>query len=137
MGFLKSMLQEAGKKTGSAIGNKLFPKSTDYIRLGELNEDRIAEARETYGERLEMEHQSSLQQSMLQMHFDSKDLDHNIDILTQLAAILESLPGWYPHRSEMEQKTYKMAKAMMKSGVEICKRIAPRDHMVEYFNSKL
>ena len=31
MGFLKSMLDEAGKKTRKAIGNKLFPKYTVII----------------------------------------------------------------------------------------------------------
>lgn len=39
MGFFKNMFNEAGKKTGSAIGNRLFPKYTDYVRIGELGVD--------------------------------------------------------------------------------------------------
>ena len=118
MGFFKSLFDEAGKKTGSAIGNKLFPNSTDYIRLGELGgdpEERLAAEQNAYIER---------------------DLDHNINVLTQISAILDSIPAWV-YRSDLEQKIYKMAKSKMESGVAICKRIDPNSEIVKHFESKL
>ena len=95
MGFFKSLLDEAGKKTGSAIGNKLFPKSTDYVRIGDLGhsqEERVAAEREAQTERLEMEQQTVLMQELLRLHFDSTDLEHNIAVLTQISSIIDSLP---------------------------------------------
>lgn len=138
MGFFKSLFDEAGKKTGSAIGNKLFPKSTDYIRLGELGKNKasIEEERETQQELLEAEHQSSLQQQLLHVHFDSQDIDYNVSLLTQIAAVLDSLPKWSIHRTEMEQKTHKMAKSLMQSGIAICKRIDPNNPIVALFDGK-
>ena len=87
-------------------------------------------------ERLEMEHQAELQQTLVRMHFEPRDLDYNITLLTQIAAIIDSLPSWSIHRSEMEQKTYKMAKSMMNSGIAICRRINPDNQMVSYFAGK-
>ena len=39
MGFFRNLFDEAGSKTGRAIGNALFPNTTDYIRLGDLDMD--------------------------------------------------------------------------------------------------
>ena len=35
MGFFKSLIEEAGRKTGGAIGNKLFPKSKTETLIAE------------------------------------------------------------------------------------------------------
>ena len=95
MGFFKNMFDEAGRKTGSAIGNKLFPKSTDYIRLGKLGDDgseeRMEAEREAQQERLEMEQQTMVMDSLLKLKFDTKDIEHNISVLTQISAIIDSL----------------------------------------------
>jgi len=138
MGFFKNLFDEAGKKTGSAIGNKLFPKSTDYIRLGNLGDDseeRMELEREAQQERLEMEQQTRLMQSLLQLHFDTKDIGHNITVLTQISAIIDSLPGRF-YRSEIEQKIYKMAKSMMNTGIAISKDIDPNNRMIAHFENK-
>ena len=131
------MLNEAGKKTGQAIGNKLFPGSTDYLRIGSLGDEngRLEADLEVQQERMEMEHQSALQQAMIRLHFDSRDIEHNVSVLTQIAAIIDSLPNRF-QRSEMEQKTYKMAKSMIQSGIVLCKRIDASHPMVAYFDSK-
>lgn len=138
MGFFKNMFDEAGKKTGSAIGNKLFPKSTDYIRLGKLSdnsEERIESEREAQQERLEMEQQTQLMQSLLQLHFDTKDLGHNVTVLTKVSAIIDSLPARV-YRSDIEQKIYKMAKSMMNTGIAISKSIDPNNQMITHFEGK-
>ena len=138
MGFFKNLFDEAGKKTGSAIGNRLFPKSTDYIRLGKLgddNQERLEAEREAQQDRLEVEQQTALMQSLLKLHFDSRDIEHNIVILTQISAILDSLPGRI-YRSETEQKIYKMAKSMMESGIAMCKNLDANNLMVAYFENK-
>lgn len=133
------MFDEAGRKTGSAIGNKLFPKSTDYIRIGKLGDDgeeEIMEAeREAQQERLEMEQQTMVMESLLKMKFDTKDIEHNITILTQISAIIDSLPARI-YRSELEQKIFKMAKSMMQSGITLSKAMDPKNHMVTYFDNK-
>jgi hypothetical protein len=138
MGFFKSLFDEAGKKTGSAIGNKLFPNSTDYIRLGELGgdpEERLAAEQNAYIERLEMEQQKELMFELMKLHFDTKDLEHNINVLTQIAAILDSLPAWV-YRSDLEHKIYKMAKSKMESGIAMCKSIDPNNQMITFFENK-
>ena len=138
MGFFKNLFDEAGKKTGSAIGNRLFPKSTDYIRLGKLGDDNqecLEAEREAQQDRLEVEQQTALMQSLLKLHFDSRDIEHNIVILTQISAILDSLPGRI-YRSETEQKIYKMAKSMMESGIAMCKNLDANNLMVAYFENK-
>lgn len=135
MGFFKSLIEEAGRKTGGAIGNKLFPKSTDYIRLGELGdarEKRLKEESRAQRRKLEMDHQLTLQEALLELQFDQRDLEHNLSVLTRIAAILDSLPGKW-ERSELEQTTFKMAKSLMVSGIAICKGIDPNNKMVKRF----
>ncbi len=132
------MFDEAGRKTGKAIGNKLFPKSTDYIRIGDLGDDRKEQLEmelEAQQDRLKMEHQNGLMQSLLQIHFDTRDIDKNIEGLTKVAAILDSLPSRL-ERDQMDNKVYKMAKSMMSSGIAICKSINPNNAIVKHFESK-
>lgn len=139
MGFLSSLFDEAGKKTGSAIGNKLFPKSTDYIRLGELGdsyEERIEAEKQAAMERIEMESQAEQLSELLRIQFDAHDINHNIAQLTQIAAILDSLPSWL-QRSDLEHKIYKMAQSKLRTGIEICKSIEPGNSVVKHFEEKL
>lgn len=139
MGFFKNMFNEAGKKTGSAIGNRLFPKYTDYVRIGELGVDpqeRFSKEIMLAEERMELEHNSNIMQSLLELKFDGNNLEHNIGVLTQIAAIIDSLPSLYIRRTEPEDKVYKMAKSMMNSGVTICKAIDPHNSVIEFFENK-
>lgn len=138
MGFFKSLLDEAGKKTGSAIGNTLFRKSTDYYRLGRFEDDleeQLEAEQEAFRERMEMEQAASLMQSVLNYQFEARDLEHNIAVLTQLDAIIDALPARI-FRSEMEQKAYKMAKSKIEAGLVICRSIAPDHPSVRYFSEK-
>ena len=139
MGFFKSLLDEAGKKTGSAIGNKLFKHSTDYVRLGDLDgdsfQDRIDAEREAAKERIELESQAAQLRELLRIQFDPHNIEYNIIALTQISAILDSLPTRLS-RSEMEQKIFKMASSKIKTGIEICKSIDPDNRVVKHFESK-
>lgn len=138
MGFFKSFFDVAGKKTGSAFGNWLFPNYTDYVRIGDLGkgqEERLWEEHRLQQRRLETNHQIVLQEALLEIRFDSTDIEHNISELSRISAILDSLPA-YIDRSDMEQKTYKMAKSLMQSGITICKRIDPNNKTVKEIETK-
>lgn len=142
MGFLKNLFDEAGSKAGRAIGNKLFPNSTDYVRLGDLNGNsartarEMAEARsEAERERIEAELLADKMREVLSLQFDMNDMDHNFNVLAQLAAIMDSLPSWF-NRSDEEKRVYKTAKSKMKSGLRICKAKDPYNPALEYFQEK-
>ena len=142
MGFLRRMLEEAGGKTGRAIGNKLFPNSTDYVRLGDLNGNsarttrEIAEAQcEAELERIEAELLADKMREILSLQFDARDMDHNINVFSQLAAIMDSLPSWF-NRSDEEKQVYKAAKSKMQAGIRICKAKDPHNPALAYFEEK-
>ena len=67
--------------------------------------------------------------------FDPHNIEYNIIALTQISAILDSLPTRLS-RSEMEQKIFKMASSKIKTGIEICKSIDPDNRVVKHFESK-
>ena len=108
------------------------------MRIGDLGDgkkERLEMELDAMQERQEREQQANLMQSLLQIQFDTKDIDQNISGLTKVAAILDSLPSWMD-RSEMENKIHKMAKSMMSSGIAICKGIDPHNTVVKHFESK-
>ena len=136
------MFEEAGSKTGRAIGNKLFPNSTDYVRLGDLNGNSVEQARqmararsEAERERIEAELLADKMREVLSLQFDARDMDHNINVLAQLAAIMDSLPSRF-NRSDEEKRVYKAAKTKMQAGLRICKAKAPHHPALEYFEEK-
>lgn len=136
------MFDEAGSKAGRAIGNKLFPNSTDYVRLGDLNGNTIANAQEiaeaqseAEQERIEAQLLADKMRLVLGLQFDARDMDHNLNVLAQLAAVLDSLPSWLD-RSEEEKRIHKAAKSKMKAGLKICKAYHPNNPALEYFEEK-
>ena len=142
MGFLKNMFDEAGSKAGRAIGNKLFPNSTDYVRLGDLNGNSVRNAREiaeaqyeAESERIEAELLADKMRLALSLQFDMNDMDHNINVLAQLAAIMDSLPSWFD-RSDEEKRVFKTAKSKMKAGLNICRAKDPHNPALAYFEEK-
>ena len=142
MGFLKNMFNEAGSKAGRAIGNKLFPNSTDYVRLGDLNGNtaqsarEIAEAQaEAERERIEAQLVADKMRMVLSLQFDMNDMDHNLNVLTQLAAVMDSLPSWI-NRSDEEKQVFKTAKSKMKAGLRICRAKDPTNPAWGYFEEQ-
>jgi len=142
MGFLRRMLEEAGGKTGRAIGNKLFPNSTDYVRLGDLNGNsartarEIAEAQsEAEREKIEAQLLADKMRLVLSLQFVANDMNHNLNVLAQLAAVMDSLPSWL-QRSDEEKRVYKTAKSKMQAGLNICRAKDPRNPALAYFEEK-
>lgn len=140
MGFFKNMLDEARRKTGSAIGNRLFKKSTDYIRVGELDGSSSRQSRTgqmiLMRRQAKMDRQTELMNEVLRMDFDARDIRQNLAVLAQLASVLDSLPNRF-NRSDFEQQIFKMAKSKMESGIVICKSIDRRNTAIMHFENKL
>lgn len=142
MGFFRNMFDEAGSKAGRAIGNKLFPKSTDYVRIGDLDGNSTERAREMIEaqsdaeqERIAAQLSADTMRMVLNLQFDMRDMDHNLNVLTQLATIIDSLPSRF-NRTEEEKRIYKTAKAKMEAGLVICKSKDPNNPALAYFEEK-
>ncbi len=143
MGFLKNMLDEAGKKAGRAIGNSLWGNKTDYIRLGDLDGNSVENARETARiqaiadeERIENELVADQMRHVMELNFSSTNIDHNINVLAELDSILESLPSLSWNRSDAEKKLHKAAKAKLMTGIEICLSKDPGNRIVRRIAEK-
>lgn len=143
MGFLKNMLDEAGKKAGRAIGNSLWGNKTDYIRLGDLDGNSVENARETARiqaiadeERIENELVADQMRHVMELNFSSTNIDHNINVLAELDSILESLPSLSWNRSDAEKKLHKAAKAKLMMGIEICLSKDPGNRIVRRIAEK-
>ncbi len=142
MGFLKNMFNEAGSKASRAIGNKLFPKSTDYVRIGELNGNTAEQARkiamaqnEAEQERMAAQLVADMLREVLNIRFDANNMNHNIEALAQLDAIIEGLPNRF-NRTDDDDRIYKAAKAKIKTGIALCRSIDPNNKALAYFAEK-
>ena len=142
MGFFRNMFDEAGSKAGRAIGNKLFPRSTDYVRIGDLDGNSTERAREMIEaqsdaeqERIAAQLSADTMRMVLNLQFDMRDMDHNLNVLTQLATIIDSLPSRF-NRTDEEKRIYKTAKAKMEAGLNICKSKDPHNPALKYFEEK-
>lgn len=142
MSFLKNLFDEAGSKAGRAIGNKLFPKSTDYVRIGDLNGNTEEQARkiamaqnEVEQERMAAQLVADMLREVLNIRFDANNMNHNIEALAQLDAIIEGLPNRF-NRTDDDDRIYKAAKAKIKTGIALCRSIDPNNKALAYFAEK-
>ncbi len=138
MGFLRNLFDEAGSKAGRAIGNKLFPRSTDYVRLGDLDGNSSEVIRAQSAAEKKMIAAQLLADKMrfvMELDFKASDIDHNLNVLAQLETILESLPRRFD-RSDEEQRLYKAALAKMKAGIALCRAKDPDNKALAYFVDK-
>lgn len=142
MSFLKNLFDEAGSKAGRAIGNKLFPKSTDYVRIGELNGNTAEQARKIAMAQNEAEQErmaallvADMLREVLNIRFDANNMNHNIEALAQLDAIIEGLPNRF-NRTDDDDRIYKAAKAKIKTGIALCRSIDPNNKALAYFAEK-
>lgn len=138
MGFLKNLFDEAGSKAGRAIGNKLFPRSTDYVRLGDLDGNSSEVIRAQSAAEKKMIAAQLLADKMrfvMELEFKASDVDHNLNVLAQLETIMESLPRRFD-RSYEEQRLYKAALAKMKAGIALCRAKDPDNKALAYFVDK-
>lgn len=138
MGFLRNLFDEAGSKAGRAIGNKLFPRSTDYVRLGDLdgNSSEVIWAQSAAEKKMiAAQLLADKMRFVMELDFKASDIDHNLNVLAQLETILESLPRRFD-RSDEEQRLYKAALAKMKAGIALCRAKDPDNKALAYFVNK-
>lgn len=144
MGFLGNMMDEAGTKTGKAIGNKLFGRYADDVRIGygETGNDAKAQVEaESEARRLEMEQQHSheakvaIKEQVREVQsamFDSQNVDANINLLMQLSSLIESIDDDDWSQAEL----LRAAKSKFKTGLDLCKVISPSHPAVVMFTNR-
>lgn len=139
MGFFKNMLDEAGTKAGKAIGNSLWGDSTDYYRVGDMGSSRKEEIEHHYLLEEQARESRMIEDQMrylMSMHFSTSDVRHNISILADLCAIIESLPGKRFLRNDEQQRLFNAAKSKFEAGRSLCQSMAPDNEALSYFSAK-
>ena len=164
MGFLNEMASEFGKKTGKALGNKLYGKHADDVRIGVRNmndgssnqvaveaADRkaAAEAAERAAEytakaaeydylltleKLEKNEKATLRNEIQNISFPSDDFE----------ACLQSLQNLYyftqmniKDADSTTKEIIKAAQSKFKSGLVICQGINPKHPLIEMYQQEI
>ena len=158
MGFLSNLADEAGKKTGKAIGNKLFGRYADDLRIGvgDLDDGASsakAEAKKVKAEGKEKRKELKLQEQLntkksLQnkideiqsMVFDTQSVKANINAMMQLSSIIESFDDddidiWDEDKNTLREQLFKSAQSKFNMGINLCKAIDPTDPSIIIFEN--
>ena len=151
MGFFDNMMEEAGKKTGKAIGNKLFGQYADDYRIrvadgGSTESDSKSlkavakieaktkkEEREAEMEMHEKEKEAEFMKELRELSFNASDIDYNINVLSQLVSLMESANS---EDDETKESIIALATSKFDTGLAICRAINPNNPMVAYFTQK-
>lgn len=162
MGFLSNMADEAGKKTGKAIGNKLFGRYADDVRIGygEIGDNGAASAKaevkktkiEAKERRKDLKLQekfnvkNNLRQQINEIQsiaFDTQNVKANINALMQLSSIIESInedelgSSWDEEENTLQQKLLDSAQSKLMMGINLCKAIDPTDSTIAMFENMI
>lgn len=148
MGFLDNFGNEFGKKTGKALGNKLYGKHADDVRRAtriDLNvnrnnnnsNDSNVQRDTTDYEAMEKAKRKTLQQeqeakfleSIINVEFDSNDKDGIIKTLTTLSAHVDL---W----TKESNKNANVARSKFDAGLAILSMIDSQNPMVNFFMNK-
>jgi len=149
MGFWKNMTNEFGKKTGKAIGNKLYGANADDKRIG-INRGRSddsgvnvqvelkkAEIEKTQfqanlkRETIEFEKNQKLLDDVLNIEFDPTNKDGIIKNLTTLSSYIDL---WAKNCNYTEHQDAAISK--YDSGLVLLNAIDPSNPMNIYFHQK-
>lgn len=147
MGFLDNLGNEFGRKTGKALGNKLYGRHADDIRIGSSsnaqtsyepsNGSSIGQALTDYeaierAKRKTMEYEQNAQflEEIIRIEFDSSDKESIIKELTALASYVDL---WLKGGAK---KNLNVAKSKFDSGLAILTAIDPKNPMITYFTNK-
>ena len=157
MGFLSNLADEAGKKTGKAIGNKLFGRYADDLRIGvgDLDDGASsakAEAKKVKAEGKEKRKELKLQEQLntkkdlrkqinevQSMVFDTQNVKANINVMMQLASIIESAGEdyandiWDESECNLQKQLLDTAQSKFNMGINLCKAIDPTDPSIIIF----
>lgn len=140
--FWDNAAKEFGKKTGKALGNKLYGKHADDYRkrITWVNEGRTAKPVIDYEsiERakrstLEYEHDTKLLNTIIAIEFNTNDIDSVIKNLTFLSSSVDS---WLT-TSDKDKKAQTMAaRSQFKTGLAVLTAVNPEHPMLSYFSTK-
>lgn len=157
MGFLSNLADEAGKKTGKAIGNKLFGRYADDLRIGvgDLDDGASsakAEAKKVKAEGKEKRKELKLQEQLntkkdlrkqinevQSMVFDTQNVKANINVMMQLASIIDSAGEdyandiWDESECNLQKQLLDTAQSKFNMGINLCKAIDPTDPSIIIF----
>lgn len=157
MGFLSNMADEAGKKTGKAIANKLFGRHADDLRIGIGNLDNDASSAKAEAKKVKAEGKEKRKELKLQeqintkndlrkqinevqsMAFDTQNVKANINVMMQLASIIDSGGKYYSNdiwddsERNLQKQLLDTAQSKFNMGINLCKAIDPTDHSIVMF----
>ena len=157
MGFLSNLADEAGKKTGKAIGNKLFGRYADDLRIGvgDLDDGASsakAEAKKVKAEGKEKRKELKLQEQLntkkdlrkqinevQSMVFDTQNVKANINVMMKLASIIDSAGEdyandiWDESECNLQKQLLDTAQSKFNMGINLCKAIDPTDPSIIIF----
>lgn len=145
MGFWRNLADEAGKKTGKAIGNKVFGKygADQVIEVrGGVNNDGgkqqvVVEKKdvmsEAYATQQVEEHRNKLtrKNEIIDLEFSDSDIQHNYKLLFKLIPMIES---WY---KQQETDMYELARSKYESGLLMCQMMDPTNPNIALLQGKL
>lgn len=150
MGFFDNLGNEFGKKTGKAIGNKLYGKHADDIRVASrsdinanINSQRNESSVKQREEDLEyLKEKERLRQETLKLEQNSKALNDIINIefnpqykdaiikdLTMLSTTVDTM-------LKESNKNKAAAKSKFEAGLAMLSSIDPQNSMISYFVGK-
>mgnify|MGYP003296724539 FL=1 len=148
MGFFDNLGNEFGKKTGKAIGNKLYGRHADDIRVGSnvnLNVNRGNSGfnggnvqRDTTNyeamekakrETLKQEQESKFLESIINVEFDANDKDTIVKTLTSLSSYVDL---WIKDSS----KNANVARSKFDTGLAMLSAVDASNPMITYFTNK-
>ena len=146
MGFFDNLGNEFGKKTGKALGNKLYGRHADDIRYGSsvnlnanINNDsttskvRDAEDYEAIEaakrETMKLEQDTKFLESIINVEFNSNDKDAVIKTLTTLSSYVDM---WLKESN----KNATVARSKFDTGLAILSSIDAQHPMITYFMNK-
>ena len=136
--FLYNATKEFGKKTGKAIGNKLYGKHADDIRKrvavsvnnnsATIDYDAIERAKQTT---LECEYHLNLLNTILNIDFKAKDVE---GIIKNLTFLTSSIDLWL--KQSDKKKSMRAARSQFNTGLAMLRAVNAQHPMLPYFISK-
>lgn len=136
--FWDNATKEFGKKTGKAIGNKLYGKHADDIRKrvavsvnnnsATIDYDAIERAKQTT---LECEYHLNLLNTILNIDFKAKDVE---GIIKNLTFLTSSIDLWL--KQSDKKKSMRAARSQFNTGLAMLRAVNAQHPMLPYFISK-
>lgn len=145
MGFLDNLGNEFGRKTGKALGNKLYGRHADDLRIGSsaqtsyersssssIGQDFTDYEAIERAKRKTMEYEQNAQflEDIIRIEFDSSNKESIIKELTTLASYIDL---WLKGGAK---KNLNVAKSKFDSGLAILTAIDPKNPMITFFTNK-